>query len=205
MATKRSVPQEKAASIDEVIAAGDALTGDDIYQLEEYAQIRIARIGKAADGRDCLELLDEAFRLTLQGNRVWNKDRSFVQHLKNTMQSISGHWVEKFSTELKDGRDRIRTDRDSRTDMTTSPAGAVSADPLDDSEERVAAIHRLFADDPVAGMIVEGWEDGLTGPELKQILELDEKAYRTKVRWIQRRLIAAGYRRPTARKEGQSQ
>jgi hypothetical protein len=202
--TKRSVPEEKAASIEEVRAAGDALTEDEIYQLEAYAQFRIRRIDLAADGREYLDLLGEAFRLTLQGNRVWNKDRSFAQHLKNTMESVSGHWVETFKKELKDGRDRIRTDQDSRTDMTTSTAGAVSAYPFDDSEERVRAIHRALEEDPVAQMIVEGWEEGLGGPELKELLELDEKAYRTKVKWIQRRVAAAAYGRPAATKKGRA-
>jgi hypothetical protein len=202
VATKRSVPEAKAASIDEVMAAVDAFTDDEIYQLEEYARFRIVRIGKAADGRGYLDLLGEAFRLTLQGNRVWNKDRSFVQYMKNAMQSISGHWAEKFSKDLRDGRDRIQTDRDSRTGMTESPASSGSLDPLDDSEERVAAIYRLLEDDPVAVQIVEGWDSGLNGPDIKGILELDENQYRTKTRWVKRRLEAAGYRPSTHTRKG---
>ena len=202
MATKRSVPAEKSASGYEAIAAGEKLTIDEIAQLEEYAELRIARIGNAADGREPRELLGEAFRLTLAGNRTWNKDKSFVQHLKNTMQSVSGHWVETFVKELKDGRDRIQTHQDSRTDLLDDPGGAVNPDPLDDSQDRVAAIYRVLAEDEFAVLIVEGWADGLSGPELKDLLELDEKAYRAKERWIHRTLAAAGYRRPTASPKG---
>jgi hypothetical protein len=204
VATKRSVPEEKAASTDDAIAVSEKLTPDDIAELEEYAELRIARIGKAADGRDANDLLGEAFRLTLAGTRTWNRDKTFVQHLKNTMQSVSGHWTEKFAAELRQGRKYIQTGKDARTDMADSAAGAVQEAPLEDSEERVAAIYEVLAEDPVAVTIVEGWADNLTGPELKELLELDETAYRTKVRWIHRRLAAAGYR-PRSTKKGPQQ
>jgi hypothetical protein len=201
VATKRSVPVQKAASIDDAIAASEKLTPDDIATLEEYAELRIARIGQAADGRDANDLLGEAFRLTLAGTRTWNRDKTFVQHLKNTMQSVSGHWTEKFVAELGQGRKYIQTGKDARTDMADSAAGAVQETPLEDSEERVAAIYGVLADDPDAVTIVEGWADNLTGPELKELLDLNETAYRTKVRWIHRRLAAAGYR-PRSTKKG---
>lgn len=204
MATKRSVPEEKAASTDEVITASEKLTPDDIAELEEYAELRIARIGKGADGRDAHDLLGEAFRLTLSGRRTWNRDKTFVQHLKNTMQSVSGHWAETFAAELRHGRKYIKMGKDTRTDMADSAAGAVQEDPLEDAEERVAAIYSVLGDDPAAVTIVEGWADNLTGPELKELLELDETAYRTKVRWIHRRLAAAGYR-PRVTKKGPQQ
>jgi hypothetical protein len=204
VATKRTVPEELAASVDEAAAASDALAPEDLLQLYLYGRFRIARIGKAADDRDHMALLSEALNRTLEGRRTWNKKHSFVQHLKNTMQSISGHWVEKFVSELN-GRQKIRTDLDSRTDLADSAAGAVDFDPFVDSDERLAAVRALFDDDAEAAVIVGGWEDGLKGPELKQILGWDEKTYRTKARWIQRKLIAAGHRRPTATQKGQRQ
>jgi hypothetical protein len=199
--TKRTVPEDLAASVDESSAASDALTEDDLLQLYLYGRLRITRIGKAADDRDHMALLGEALNRTLEGKRRWNKKLSFVQHLKNTMQSISGHWVEKFVSELK-GREKIRTDLDSCTDLMDSAESAASFDPFGDSDERLPAVRALFNDDAEAAVIVGGWEDGLKGPELKQILGWEEKAYRTKVRWIQRKLIAAGYRRPTATQKG---
>ncbi len=204
MATKRTVPEELAASVDEAVAASDALAPEDLLQLYLYGRLRIARIGKAADDRDHMALLSDALNRTLEGKRTWNKKHSFVQHLKNTMQSISGHWVEKFVSELN-GREKIRTDLDSRTDLADSAPGAVDFDPFDDSDERLAAVRALFAADAVPSVIVGGSEDGLKGPELKEILGWEEKAYRTKARWIQRKLIAAGHRRPTATQKGPRQ
>lgn len=204
MVTKRTVPEELAASVDEAAAASDALASEDLLQLYVYGRFRIARIGKAADDRDHMALLSEALNRTLEGRRTWNKKHSFVQHLKNTMQSISGHWVEKFVSELN-GRERIRTDLDSRTDLADNAAGTVDFDPFVDSDERLAAVRALFDDDAEAAVIVGGWEDGLKGPELKLILGWDEKTYRSKARWIQRKLIAAGHRRPTATQKGPRQ
>jgi len=204
VATKRTVPTELAASVDEAAAASEALTEEEMLQLYLYGRFRIARIGKAADDRNEMALLGEALNRTLEGMRTWNKKHSFVQHLKNTMQSISGHWVEKFVLELK-GRERIRTYPDSRTDVTKGTDGAVDYDPFVDADERLPAARALFNDDAEASVIIGGWEDGLKGPEVRQILGWEEKRYRTKVRWIQRKLIAAGYRRPTATQKGPQQ
>ena len=201
MATKRTVPEDKAASVEESAAAAAALTDDNILELYLYGEFRIARIGKAADDRDHFALLSEALNRTLEGKRVWNKKHSFIQHLKNTMQSISGHWVEKFVTELE-GRAKVRSDIDSRTDLGDKAPAPENFSPFGDDDERITAVRKLFAGDAEASVIVGAWEDGLKGPEIKEILGFDEKAYRTKVRWIQRTLIAAGYRRPTATQKG---
>lgn len=201
VAMKRIVPEDKAASVEESAAAAAALTDDDMLELFLYGKLRIARIGRAADDRDHLALLGEALNRTLEGRRVWNKKHAFVQHLKNTMQSISGHWAEKFVSELQ-GRAKIRTDIDSRTDLIDTAPGAEDCDPFEDEDDRIAAVMKFFEGDAEASVIVGAWQDGLKGPEIKKILGFDEKAYRTKVRWIQRQLIAAGYRRPTATQKG---
>jgi len=203
VATKRKVPEEKAASIEQVIEAGNRLTDRDIRELEQFARIRIWRIKGAADGRDHLALLAEAFELTLDGSRTWNTGLTFVKHLENTMQSISGNWTGKYKTQMEAGRDRIVSDKDSRTDMIESAAGAVDPVALAASEERLQAIRALFDDDATAAVIIAGWEDGLSGRDIMAILDgMDEKTYRSKVRWIQRNLIAAGHRRPTATQKG---
>ena len=206
MATKRKVPEAKAASIDFVMAAVEALTEKDIYRLERFARGRIWIIKGAADGRDALDLLGQAYQQTLEGQRTWNTDETFVQYLENTMQSISGNWAGVYKTQMKNGRDRIVSDKDSRTDLIETIA---SVDPVAVAEEearyeeRLQAIRTLFDDDAVASVIVAGWEDGLEGGEIRAILDnMEETPYRSKVRWMQRKLTAAGYRQPTATQKG---
>jgi hypothetical protein len=208
VATKRKVPEEKAASIDQAIAAGNALTEAEIYQLERYAGWRISAIGAAADGRDYLSLLGEAFQQTLDGTRTWNLDKTFIQHLENSMQSISGNWAGKYRTQLKHGRDRIVSDTDSRIDLVESDAVAVDPTIAEEQEAefeaRLKTIRDVFDDDPVASVIMAGLEDGLSGKEIRAILDdMEETPYRTKVRWMQRKLKAEGFRTPTTSQKGQ--
>lgn len=207
MATKRKVPEEKAASIDQAIETGNALTEGDIYRLERYARWRISVIGAAADDRDYLSLLSEAFQQTLDGTRTWNTSRTFVQHLENSMQSISGNWAGKYRTQMKLGRDRIVSDMDSRIDLVESDAVAVDPSIAEEEETQfevwLQAIRSLFDDDPIASVIIAGLEDGLSGKEIREILDnMEETPYRSKVRWIQRKLKAAGFRTPTASQKG---
>ncbi|PYN91738.1 MAG: hypothetical protein DMD89_29920 [Candidatus Rokuibacteriota bacterium] len=91
------MPEERAATPDEVRAALDALGEADLVRLEKFARYRIRGLGRKAEGRDHDDLLGEAIRDTLDPEkRRWNKDVSFVRHLVGAMRSISSHWREQF-------------------------------------------------------------------------------------------------------------
>src|SRR5581483_6383379 len=105
----RKVPAEKTATREELDRAVPALTDVDLVRLERFAKQRIARIGGAADVRDHMDLLGEAYRLTYEGHRSWNKDVSLLVHLFRTIRSVSSHWAETFATEREQGRDLIST------------------------------------------------------------------------------------------------
>src|ERR1043165_7035542 len=93
----RRVPEESAATREEVVAAVEALTHHEYLRLEQDARWRIRGRGRAARGRDWEELLREAISATYEGNRRWNKELvDFSRHLIGVMRSTSSHWREQF-------------------------------------------------------------------------------------------------------------
>lgn len=204
MSAKRRVPEEKAATLEEVEAAVAALTEDDLVRLAHYGKRRIERIGRAADTRSHEDLLAEAYELTLESNRSWNKDVSFVRYLIGVMRSVSSHWAEKFRTEMEHGRDQVRMDIDVRTDFVQGERGSNDPRDAEARAETLAAIRTLFQDDPLASNIIAGWEDDLQGPEICALLEVDNTAFTSKVRSMRRDMIRAGLKRPTITEKGPS-
>jgi hypothetical protein len=186
---------EKTATPDEIAAAMEALAAEDTLRLDRYSRFRITRIGRAADTRDHDDLLAEALRKTLEGDRSWNKDVTFPAHLFGAMWSISSHWAETFANEQRAGRAQISDRKDARTELT----GIV-----DEVAERDAAAHQmldqvraLFANDALASNIVAGWEDDLDPTEIRELLDIDKMTFDSKVRAIRRELIRAGLKRDT--------
>lgn len=196
---QRRIPVEKAATPDEIAAAVEALAAEDALKLDRYARFRIKRIGSAADTRDHDDLLAEALRKTLDGDRSWNKDVTFPAHLLGAMWSISSHWAEIFANEQRAGRAQISDRKDARTEL----AGAVDevAERNAAAQETLEQVRALFSDDALASNIVAGWEDGLDPAEIRELLGVDKTTFDSKVRAIRRELIRARLKRDN-RSEG---
>ena len=95
--TSRRIPEDKAASPDEIYAAIEALTRQETGQLLQYARWRVRGLGRRSLGQNHEDLLQEAQTATLDDRRRWNKESvSFFTHLIGTMRSISNHWRERF-------------------------------------------------------------------------------------------------------------
>lgn len=202
MATsKRRVPEEQMATVEEVEAAVAALTEGELVRLEAFGRRRIARIGAAADGRDHEDLLAEAYRLTLEGDRRWPKGVLFIAYLCEVMRSVSSHWAEKYGRQLDDGRTAVRSDVDVRTDHV---AGTLDADPRASAadQDTIQAVRALFADDPITSNILAGIEDGMQAPEICALLEITPTTYALTVRDMRRAMIRAGLKRPTKTQKG---
>ena len=191
---------EKAAGLEEIAAAVESLTGEDLWRLGKYARWRIRGLGRAAQGCDYEDLLREAIAATCDPERRrWNKaEVPFARHLKGVMQSISSHWREKFDDEAVLEADAIRVGKDGEE---INPLLNV-ASPLPDAElalaakEQLAQIETLVADRPLAALIVAGMRDRMSGPEIKELLGISQKEYETEMRWLRRNV------RDQARKAG---
>lgn len=187
----RRIPDEKAATQDEIRTAINSLTGPELLRLEKFARLRIRGLGRASAGRDWKDLLGEAIKATLAGDRRWNNTVGFVQHLLGAMRSISTGWKKKFDpdeahleSELirphpEGGESRILDDA-----RSTNP----DAERILMAKQEVEKIQQLFADDALALDIIGGWRSEMTGPEIKEALGISQREYETAVRRIRRRI-----------------
>ena len=82
----RRIPEEKAATREEIVAAVDTLTPKELSRLRGFAKWRVAGMGRAAQGQDWEDLLRKAVAATYEGSRRWNKDSvPCLQHLLGAM------------------------------------------------------------------------------------------------------------------------
>lgn len=187
----RRLPPEKAASLEEISAAVESLSEEDLWRLEKYARYRLRGIGRAAMGRDHEDLLREAIAATCDpGRRRWNIGAvSFVHHLKGAMRSISSHWREGFDKEeAMLETDAIRTNESGREINPLLEAESPIPDPERAlaAKEELSQIEKLVADRPLAALIVGGMREGSSGSEIKQILGISQTEYETEMKWLRR-------------------
>ncbi len=154
------MPEERAATPDEVRAALDALGEADLVRLEKFARYRIRGLGRKAEGRDHDDLLGEAIRDTLDPEkRRWNKDVSFVRHLVGAMRSISSHWREQFDENeplLESELLQTTDEGEVLSPLDVVGSGAPGAERILAAKEELERIEKAVADDTVVSDILGG-------------------------------------------------
>jgi len=170
------VPEERAATPDEVRAALDALGEADLVRLEKFARYRIRGLGRKAEGRDHDDLLGEAIRDTLDPEkRRWNKDVSFVRHLVGAMRSISSHWREQFD----ENEPLLESELLQTTDILAA-------------KEELERIEKAVADDTVVSDILGGLRAEMLAGEIREVLGLSVIEYETAMKRFRRRVRPTG-------------
>ena len=187
----RRVPLEKTASIEEVSAAVESLSREDIFRLEKFARWRIRGLGRAARDHDYEDLLREAIAATCDPERRrWKKDEvSFVLHLKGAMQSISSHWRDQFEDEeaiLEADAIHIGEGGKEINPLLQVPSPLPDAERILEIKEELLRIDKLVAARPLAALIVGGMREKMSGPEIKELLGISQKEYETEMRWLRR-------------------
>jgi hypothetical protein len=192
--TSRRVPEESAATKEEIVAAYEALTRSELLRLERYAKWRIRGLGRRSLGRDWEDLLGEAISATYEDVRRWNKESvDFPRHLIGAMRSISSRWRKEFEPdEAVLESDVLRVSPDGTTSNPLFDAQSSALDPEDglEQKEEVELIEQLVGQKPLAWLIMEGRRDGMTGPQIRETLEISQKDYETAVKWLRRNLKA---------------
>jgi DNA-directed RNA polymerase specialized sigma24 family protein len=192
--TSRRIPEDKAASHDEINAAIDALTDQDNGWLLQYARWRVRGIGRKSRGQDYEDLLQEAITATLSDRRRWNKESvSFFNHLIGAMRSISNHWGQRFdSSEVYLASELITiSPKGEEIDPmleVVSPAPDVEDETI--ARDEVIRIQNLMAERPLAWLIMDGLIDRMTGPEIQKALEITQTQYETELKWLRRNVKA---------------
>jgi DNA-directed RNA polymerase specialized sigma24 family protein len=195
---------KRAATSDEVLRAIDALSDAENERIEQFAINRIHRIGRAAAGRDHEDLLQDAVTSLINGPRHWYPEGgvSFAECLLGAVRSVSSAWAghrkrnadspryagldSELSLKTDEGRLASPFERIA-SPVLNAEENAVRATEIAEAQKLADAIFESFADDEPATYVLMGFEDGLTGPEIRAALNMSEPQYRTVTRKIQRR------------------
>lgn len=190
----RRVPEERAATSDEVLAALDALGEADLVRIEKYARYRIRGLGRTAGGRDHDDLFGEAVRDTLDPTkRRWNKDVSFVRHLIGAVRSISSHWREQFDRDeplLESELVHTTEEGELLSPLDLVGSGAPGAERVLEAKEEVERIEKAVADDEVVSDILDGMRAEMSPSEIREALALSPTEYDTAMKRFRRRVRA---------------
>lgn len=138
--------------------------------------------------KDHNDLLQEAIRRTLAGERHWRRGVDFHRHLDVTMQSICDSWLKHLIRVASAGATEIHA-----ADVGGSAAEHESLlDTVEDehsdqlktliAREQLARLRASFQDDVAVSEIIAGWEQGLTGPDIQTLAGLTKQEFESAVR-----------------------
>lgn len=178
---------QRARSRAEIADAIRSLTSAQWLRLKKVANL-FSYFGRLMEAD---ELLQEAFRRALDGDRKCPVDVDVVRFLVKAMQSIA-------DSEYKGAKRRPRS-VPLLAPGEPDPRAVDPGDPTPNAEERLAVdedssgdrkqrIIDLFAGDTEAQVIVEGMLEGVRGEDLRALTDLDQTAYQSKRRLIRRRI-----------------
>ncbi|ACO31677.1 MULTISPECIES: sigma-70 family RNA polymerase sigma factor [Acidobacterium] len=193
---------EKVATVDEVSEAIEKLRPEEWAKLYAYAKNRARMMtlyGAVVDARD---LVQRAVTELLEQRRTWNpKKVGFVGVVIGAMKSISSNHKEKSQKsgysvaesqlvspeEDDDSESSVMDHADSRMNPEQQ---VISAEGKKDVLRLVGDVYDFFEDDPEARLVMDGWQEGLSGSEIMAALEIDRKGYETIARRIRRKSTA---------------
>lgn len=182
----------KPASTAEIEEAIRALTEADYGRLKGFSRWRLAAIGRAAAGNTWEDLLQEAMTRTLAGSRVWNKEAvDFVRHLIGVIRSLCSELAEKLSAEkheepVFESELVGATDDPARNRYQMAQSSKPGPGRIAEASDAVVAIKDRFRDDRLTMDVIIGLEEGLSGPEIKEVLGISQKTLETIMRKLRR-------------------
>jgi hypothetical protein len=199
----RKIPEERAATPEEVHAAIDSLTPTDWYRLRKFAGYFIFLLGEKAYDRRADDLLSKAFKRFLERTRKWDRTKvDFMGVLFGAIESISDSWNRKkpsptespalASSLVIENEDGVRPDPAEAFQST-----AVGAPQMLVYKQTLEKIDALFADDPEVQMVLEAFRDGYDAPGVRQLWDFTQKHYNAIVVRMRRNIDKAGITDPT--------
>ena len=186
----RGVPEEEAASFDEIGAAVDALRTEDWLRLRAFARFRMAGLSREQlKARTHEDLLSEAIARTATGDRRWRRSVPFAQFLLGAMRSISTAWRHEANPDLAVSASQLPPGDDGEATMDpVEAAEGTEPDPLRFTlaRETVAEIKRHFADDECVPVLLDGLEQGLAVAETAAALGVEQKTVEAALKKLRR-------------------
>ena len=171
-------PDQPVATEDEVRAAIEALPASAVIRLERYARARIRLIGAKSGGRDYADLLQEAVLAVLDGRRSWRPAVVGLEKLlSGIIRSISSHWAEGHDPDEAVPESQLAATDNEPSATSTAASTAPDVERSMRAKEDLAELLRTFKDDDHVVLLIEGFREGLSGPEIQAELGLTEKEY----------------------------
>jgi hypothetical protein len=197
MSDSRRIPIEQAASTDELDEAVNALTPVEWRRLRNYAQYLLHGLGRGAENRTWKDLVNETILAFYRPDgRRWKKDEvDIVRTITLAMRSVASMWRRKFES----GADvSLESDLTVNKHGETQPYSIEQAPGWRPSAERefeykkmLDEIDRLAATRELAPLIIQGMREEMSGPEIRELLNISENAYETEMVWIRRTMRTA--------------
>jgi len=200
---KLSSKSEKVATVDEVSEAIGKLRPEDWAKLAAYADIRakfMSLYGAAVDGGDVMQ---RAIVELLESRRTWNpKNVTFVGVVLGAMKSIASNHKAKSlrngysvsDSQLAGGvdeEDRGRTPLELVADAYPNAELKMTATEREtEIQSFVSDIYGFFEADAEAQLVMNGWMEEKSGPDIMLDLGIDRTAYETIAKRIRRKSTA---------------
>ena len=179
------IPEDEAATEEEIVEAFEALSESDLMRLSKYADLFALRYSYKLVGVFTGEdLFQEAVLRTFDGRRHWRKDSvGFFGHLYGVISSIANEWSNKniegkFHKVLQDKEGQNPIDNLASSSQKTEKSLAAKAE--------IGIIEKHFEGDSQALEVIDGWGSEWGGPEIKEVLGLNQTQYETIVKRIRR-------------------
>jgi DNA-directed RNA polymerase specialized sigma24 family protein len=166
-----------------------------IRTLPDAGWVRLRKVAAIlCPGRplDAEDLLQETFTRALNGSRTCPVQVEVVTFLAEAMQSIASDAAKARARHPERRAIALLTDEGLAVDPPDCRSNAEEALESDGEVRRIKqAIVGLFADDPVAQVMVEGIMEGMEGEELREVAGLSKTGFASKRRLIRRRIETA--------------
>jgi hypothetical protein len=184
---------EKIATIEEIALAIEKLTHAEWAKLHAFARNRARMMALRGSTFIAEDLLSQALVALLDERRRWNpKKVNFVGLLMGAIKSIASNYRAATQggnfalpasqvSSAPQNRDKTSTAIETHTDSRPNPEQIVVVSNM------LSEVYYSLRDDPEAIVVMDGWRDRMTGPEIIEALEIDRKAYETIVRRIRRK------------------
>jgi DNA-directed RNA polymerase specialized sigma24 family protein len=192
-------PQSKTevvATVEEIEQAIAKLTRADFAKLNEFARNRaqmLSLFGVSYTGED---LLQEAVFSLLEQRRHWSSKKvDFMGVLMGAIRSIAFNLKERSKTTGFEIPASQLVEQDADGAELLTPVDLVHETRLNPEQSVLVfglldELQEVFAEDPEALVIMDGWSDRMSGTEIIDALGIDRNAYETIVRRIRRQVDA---------------
>jgi len=194
----RKIPELKAATHDEFIAAVEGLTDDELRKLRKAASHWLRGSTAAKLNRDAQDLFNATIQAFLEPNgRTWNKaEVDIVRTLSQAMRSVASNWRAEYKRKVNVQAQLLIGREEDPQEFINNAAvtAATDQDRLEAEElkaamkEQINEIYKLVEEREKASYIFMLMSEGKDGPSIREELGLTVQEHESLMLWIRRKV-----------------